>query len=97
MFLDLYTFPRRSANVDAPSFLPILLVLVPNMMNATISPRAMFRKHNHIMVAPWTAACPPNPMTAEALRNVAPYERAMITGFVLFLPSRYSLLFLVFL
>ena len=70
--LDSYIFPRRSAKVEAPSLFPTLLVLGPNTRNATKSPTKRLRKQSHISVSPCVAACPPKPMTAEALRKVAP-------------------------
>ncbi len=70
--LDLYILPNRSAKVEAPSFFPSLRVLGPNTMKATTRPTNRFRKHSHNIDIPCTAACPPKPMMADALRNVAP-------------------------
>ena len=95
--LEWYILPRRSANVDAPYSLPLRLVRPPKTRNATMSPTNRLRKHSHINDIPWTADCPPNPMTADAERKVEPYERARMTGPALLLPRRNSSLLLVFL
>ena len=72
MPLEWYIFPRRSEKVAAFSLLPTFLVRGPNTRNATNNPTKRLRKHSHIRVRPWVAACPPKPMTAEAERKVAP-------------------------
>ena len=40
----------------------------------------MFKTVSQMSPMPIFAAAPPNPMMADVEMNVAPYERAMITG-----------------
>ncbi len=63
--------------------MPIILVLLPNTTNAIRIPTPMFSTVSQISPIPRFAATPPNPTIADVLMNVAPYERAITTGWLL--------------
>ena len=68
--------------MTAESRCPISRVFLPKTTKARRMPTPMFSTVSQMRPMPRFAAWPPKPMMAEVEMNVAPYESAMITGWL---------------